>query len=560
MIRHRTVLLTPLLLVALLLAACSNGAGDANATPDSAATTSESSGPTSDNAVLGNEATVATPAPNVESTTASDEPAAPTTLPTTEATTPTQTLGPEAGRISFMGPINQQGTFQVFVGNSDGTGLRQPSTGFVESYFPTLSPDGSRIAFTAPSPEGDVEIYVADVESGEATNLTNQVGQDQQPLWSPDGNSIAFVSVREGGDTDIWLMGADGSEPRRLARLPGTELLGSWSPDGSEIVYAAQSELGQTLFIVNVESGESRPLTEGVGRNDGAPAWNPNGELIVFYSSPDGVAPPSLYTIRPDGSEETQLTNSGLPSVFPTWSPDGRRLAYTEVQLSGEWRLLARELESETTYGFTDVTGAITSWRDAPPLADAGLTQGPKTSGIEVDPAVLEAAYKKGDPNAPVKFIEFSDYQCPFCQRWYTDTLPQLEPYIEDGTVQLIFIDLPLANHPQAPAAAVAARCAGELGGDDGYWAMHNALFEGLSRWSGNETPAPIFAELATGIGVDGAALQRCVEEDRYGAEVRAGLQEATRLGIGSTPSFVVNGNLVVGALPIDSFTPYFPQ
>ncbi len=468
-------------------------------------------------------------------------------------------LDPAAGRIAFMGPFGDGGNLHAYVANADGSGLTYLSETLDAGFFPNLSPDGSKLALTASSETGDADLFVVDVATGESTNLTNSVGQDIQAIWSPDGSQIAFVSEREGGDADIWLMNADGSEPRRLARTTGDDQLGSWSPDAQQIAYSNRSELGESLWILDVATGESRQLTENAAGADSAPAWSPDGERIAFYSAPND-APPQLYTIRPDGSEQTQITEEAEPAVFPVWSPDGQSLLYTTVGSNNQFNMVVLNLETQARSPVPNVSGLPTSWRAVgEPLAETDVTQGPKQTAVTVDPAVLEAAYRKGSPDAPVTIIEFSDYQCPFCQRWVNDTYSQLLPYIEDGTVQLIFVDFPLTIHPQAPAAAQAARCAGELGGTDAYWAMHDALFGSLDRWSGQQAPAPIFATLATEAGLDGAELQGCVESGRYEPQVNAGLQEGIRLGVSGTPTFFINGTRLVGAQPFEAFAQYLP-
>ncbi len=376
---------------------------------------------------------------------------APTPASTTgtlgSATTPPP---PSLGRIAYMGPFGQDGPFQVFVANADGSGLRFPSEAFSEAYFPSLSPDGSLVALTANSGQGDVDILVMDVAGGEPTNLTSKPGQDLQPVWSPDGSQIAFISEREGGNLDIWLMGADGSNPRRLVSTPGEDQLGSWSPDGSRIVYSNTDEIGESLWIVDVASSESTRLTESTGGTDSGPAWSPNGDTIAFYSSADASTGPQIFTIQPDGSNRQQLTTSSIPVIFPVWSPDGKWLAYSQVAGNNQFALVALDLESQTVHPIPGAQGLATSWRAASePLTEEGISQGPRQAGVEIDPAVLESAYRRGSPDAPIKIVEFSDYQCPFCQRWVNTTLPNLEPYIADGTVELDFRGLS-AEHPPA--------------------------------------------------------------------------------------------------------------
>ena len=160
----------------------------------------------------------------------------------------------------------------------------------------------------------------------------------------------------------------------------------------------------------------------------------------------------------------------------------------------------------------------------------------------------------KGDSDAPVVIIEYSDYQCPFCSRFFEQTLPSLlENQIASGDAVLIYYDFPLTNiHPQASAAANAARCAGEQGAV-AYWAMHDALFSGPEEWS-NQDAAAVFAGYAEDFDLDVEAFEECVAEERYAAQIQADLDSGADQGVSGTPSFFINGQLLVGAQPLAVF------
>ena len=136
----------------------------------------------------------------------------------------------------------------------------------------------------------------------------------------------------------------------------------------------------------------------------------------------------------------------------------------------------------------------------------------------------------KGDPNAKLTLVEFSDYQCPFCGRHERDTNPQIQKeYVETGKVKYVFLDLPLESiHKLAFKAAEAANCAAEQGK---YWEMHDRLFESqqaLEPW----------APHAEAIGLDVARFQECLDSGRQAAEVRRDMAEAQKAGISGTPGF----------------------
>ena len=152
----------------------------------------------------------------------------------------------------------------------------------------------------------------------------------------------------------------------------------------------------------------------------------------------------------------------------------------------------------------------------------------------------------KGPENAPVTIVEFSDYQCPFCTRWYNEVYSRLMQDYQ-GKIRFVYRDFPLYSiHPEAGPAAEAANCAGE---QNAYWQFHDALFqqkEGLG--------SAAYTTYATELGLNIDQFNQCVSEHRYKAEVDADYQYASKLGVSSTPTFFVNGLAVVGAQPYEVF------
>ena len=153
----------------------------------------------------------------------------------------------------------------------------------------------------------------------------------------------------------------------------------------------------------------------------------------------------------------------------------------------------------------------------------------------------------KGEKNAPVVIVEFSDYQCPFCQRFYQQTLGQIEQqYIKSGKVKLVYRDFPLDFHPNAQKAAEAAECAGE---QNKYWEMHNKLFE-----SGVEGGVATFKVYAKDLGLDTGKFDTCLDSGKTASEVKKDMQDGSAAGISGTPGFIINGQLISGAQPFSVF------
>ncbi len=164
-----------------------------------------------------------------------------------------------------------------------------------------------------------------------------------------------------------------------------------------------------------------------------------------------------------------------------------------------------------------------------------------------------EGDWFRGDPNAPITLIEYSDYQCPFCSRHVAQTAPLLDDqYVRKGLVKHVFKDFPLTSiHPQAFKAAEAARCAGD---QDQYWAMHDKLFALQQVWSGKDEAPDIFKQYAADLGLDAAVFAACLDSGKYVNKVNQGLQEGVQQGVKGTPAFFVDAWFVSGAQPFEVF------
>jgi protein-disulfide isomerase len=159
-----------------------------------------------------------------------------------------------------------------------------------------------------------------------------------------------------------------------------------------------------------------------------------------------------------------------------------------------------------------------------------------------------------GDPDAPVTIVEFTDYQCPYCSQHSLVTMPDIvSEFVDTGRVYYILKDLPLDRlHPEARAAAEAARCAGD---QEAYWEMHDEIFASQSEWAGQgEAAKEFFVDYAGELGLDEAAMIVCLESGRFEDAVEANVAEARALGISGTPMFFVDGYPLNGARPIEHF------
>lgn len=183
----------------------------------------------------------------------------------------------------------------------------------------------------------------------------------------------------------------------------------------------------------------------------------------------------------------------------------------------------------------------------------------------DVDPEELETVVVStdddpimGDPEAPVTIVEFSDYQCPYCQAFWKETLPLIkEKYIDTGKVKLVYRDYPLPSHTEADEAAKAAECVrdqGALAADEAYYAMHDALFLNRSVWSGQADPTDAIVALAEDLDYDGERLRTCMASAEAQDELNADFTAGKSYGVSGTPTFFINGKKLVGAWPYEVF------
>ncbi len=166
--------------------------------------------------------------------------------------------------------------------------------------------------------------------------------------------------------------------------------------------------------------------------------------------------------------------------------------------------------------------------------------------------------YFKGNPDAEVVILEFSEFQCPYCAQHVRETLPQIaENHIATGQVAYIYYNFPLPNHSEAMIAAEAAACAGL---QDKFWEMHDMLFINQSEWSGNPQALEVFIGYAEKLALDGAAFQACMAEHQTQQGIEEDRSFGQLIGVPATPAFLVRakGNEqpfpIVGAYPYEQF------
>lgn len=154
--------------------------------------------------------------------------------------------------------------------------------------------------------------------------------------------------------------------------------------------------------------------------------------------------------------------------------------------------------------------------------------------------------YSIGNKNAKVKIVEFSDFQCPFCYRYFAGAFPKiLNDYVATGKVYYSYYNFPLNIHPQAPKAAEASLCAGE---QNKYWEYHDLLFANQNVWSGNDNDSEVYAKLAQSLSLDGGKFSQCLTSGKYASVVSEDTTAGEKKSISGTPTLFINDQKIVGA------------
>ncbi len=242
--------------------------------------------------------------------------------------------GSPGNAIAFVS--SQDGDYAIYGMNADGenqgrltdeSGDLSTLEGVQFQTQPAWSPDGSMIAF-ASAREGSFDIYVMNSDGSGTKRLTSVKENDQHPTWSPDGSRIAFSRF---SDVDhLYVMNADGTGARRLTDDDLTaEAEPAWSPDGRWIAYshrASGSDLRE-IWVVRPD-GSGRVGVTKLDARSYTPTWDPSSKRLAFASN-SGGALYDIYTVGLDGKDARRLVTSTTDAFEPAWSPDGTAVAFS---------------------------------------------------------------------------------------------------------------------------------------------------------------------------------------------------------------------------------------
>lgn len=254
-------------------------------------------------------------------------------------------VSPDGEQLVFQS--NRTGSNQIFVMNTDGSGLRQLADFENGAETPVFSPDGQHIVFAAYLGSNNNDVFVISPDGSGLRQLTDSPGYDGHPHWSFDSLRIVFNSDRTSPDPnaswsdrwhEIFSMKADGSDLRQHTRCQSVCTYGSVSPDGKNILYRKVIKAaGLNWALGSIEKNSEIYVSDLDGRNevnltrnaafDGWPAWSVDGGQIAFASNRSGPAlSGQIWLMNADGAGLRRLTEAPWSHAQPSWANDGKSI------------------------------------------------------------------------------------------------------------------------------------------------------------------------------------------------------------------------------------------
>lgn len=277
------------------------------------------------------------------------------------------------GGIGFVS--DREGNQDIYVMNADGSNQFNVSNSRVSEVEPVWSPDGKKILFAVERswPWEDAQLYVMDADSGNRKSLTgsysNYIYSDQS--WSPDGGRIIYWFGKTFSEGDIYIANIDGSNRSNLTNNPAFYGGIAWSPDGSKIAFIVEIEnpigspsreagslqasqqwvTSREIHIMNSD-GSNRVKVTSSFQPSWTLVWSPDGGKIIFWSEGVEGDNSEMYVMNADGSNQTNLTNNPAYDGGGVWSPDGSKIAF--VRWDGNWDIYLMNVDGSSQVNLTN--------------------------------------------------------------------------------------------------------------------------------------------------------------------------------------------------------------
>jgi TolB protein len=227
--------------------------------------------------------------------------------------------GIAGSKIAFIG--TRSGKKEVYVGDYDGSNVKQLTHDGVISVHPSISPDGRRIAYTGYQ-SGYPDVYVIDLASGARNKVVNFPGTNSGASFSPDGGRLA-LSVSKDGNPELYTVSAGGGSARRLTHTHGVESGPTWGPSGNEIIYSSDDHGSPQLYRISAGGGTGQMISTGHSYCT-EPSWSPDGKKVAFNVRGGGEFQIAILDLA---GGATRVLSSG---ENPAWGADSRHIIFAQ--------------------------------------------------------------------------------------------------------------------------------------------------------------------------------------------------------------------------------------
>jgi TolB protein len=224
-------------------------------------------------------------------------------------------------KIAFVG--DAAGQKEVYLGDFDGSNIRQLTNDRSMALSPTWSADGKQISFVGYK-GGNPDIYTIDLMSKAIERISMRPGLNIAPAYHPQGGKLA-ATLSFTGNPELYLLDVRGQILKQLTLSWAIDVSSSWSPDGSKLAYVSNRAGKPQIYLLDVNKETTTRLTFE-GDYNTSPAWSPRGDRILYTGLHDGNF--DIFMISPDGRELRQLTGGEGNNEEPCWSPDGRLILF----------------------------------------------------------------------------------------------------------------------------------------------------------------------------------------------------------------------------------------
>jgi TolB protein len=265
-------------------------------------------------------------------------------------------------RIAFVN--GSSGHKEVYVMDYDGYGVKRLTDDKSIDLLPRFSPDGTKIAYTSYR-AGNPDLYEIDLASGKVSIVSNQQGLNIAGGFSPDGTKL-LMTLSRGRSPNLYLKDLKTGEVSRLTYHFGADSTPTFSPDAAQAAFVSDRSGNPQIYLLDIATKKTRRLTN-LNWCD-SPAWSPTGEWIAFAGRANRYDKMDIFLVDVTGTQIRQVTHGEGSNEDPTWSPDGRLIAFSSTR-DGRRRIYVMDADGSAPRPVGDVPGSSSTpnWSGAKP-------------------------------------------------------------------------------------------------------------------------------------------------------------------------------------------------